>query len=412
MSYSELIKNFEKIRDYMKEFYIYGFKSREEYNKKSARSYDNEKRRIESYLGSYMYFRQKEHEKNVFLSIDSRSSSRNPLYNALKAKSFTDGDITLHFIIFDILHSPEIRLSLSEITEKIDKDYLSHFEIPMMFDESTVRKKLQEYAKIGIIETEKQGKKMLYSRTPENDLSSLTDAVSFFSETGLCGVVGSFILDKTDYDEEFFSFKHHYITHALESEILCTLFDAMRQKASVTVNNKSRRSGSEKPEKIVPLKIFVSVQNGRRYLAAYSPQHRNFKLQRLDYLSDVKIEAPYSAFDEKRTEFAEVQKHMWGVVTDKKEELEHVEFCVHVDEGEEYIVSRLEREKRTGTVEKIDENTWRFSADVYDASELNPWIRTFVGRIKSINYSNVLYENRFRMDLCDMYRLYNIGGEE
>ena len=89
-----------------------------------------------------------------------------------------------------------------------------------------------------------------------------------------------------------------------------------------------------------------------------------------------------------------------------------VEFCVHVDEGEEYIVSRLEREKRTGTVEKIDENTWRFSADVYDASELNPWIRTFVGRIKSINYSNVLYENRFRMDLCDMYRLYNIGGEE
>ena len=35
MAYSELIKSFEKIRDYMREFYIYGFKSREEYNKKS-----------------------------------------------------------------------------------------------------------------------------------------------------------------------------------------------------------------------------------------------------------------------------------------------------------------------------------------------------------------------------------------
>lgn len=33
-SYSELIKNFEKIRSYMREFYVYGFKSREEYNKK------------------------------------------------------------------------------------------------------------------------------------------------------------------------------------------------------------------------------------------------------------------------------------------------------------------------------------------------------------------------------------------
>lgn len=56
MAYSELIKNFERIRDYMREFYVYGFKSREEYDAKSARSYDNERRRIESWLGDYMSF--------------------------------------------------------------------------------------------------------------------------------------------------------------------------------------------------------------------------------------------------------------------------------------------------------------------------------------------------------------------
>ena len=27
MAYSELIKNFERIRDYMREFYVYGFKT-------------------------------------------------------------------------------------------------------------------------------------------------------------------------------------------------------------------------------------------------------------------------------------------------------------------------------------------------------------------------------------------------
>ena len=41
MAYSELIKNFDRIRDYMRQFYVYGFKSRTEYDKKSARSYDN-----------------------------------------------------------------------------------------------------------------------------------------------------------------------------------------------------------------------------------------------------------------------------------------------------------------------------------------------------------------------------------
>ena len=45
MAYSELIKNFERIRDYMREFYVYGFESRDEYDAKSARSYDNELRR-------------------------------------------------------------------------------------------------------------------------------------------------------------------------------------------------------------------------------------------------------------------------------------------------------------------------------------------------------------------------------
>ena len=99
MAYSELIKNFNKIRDYMRDFYVYGFKSRDDYTKKSARSYDDEKRRIESWLGDYMKFHQTADGKNVFLSIDSRVTRHNPLYKAWKTKSFTDGDITLHFIV-------------------------------------------------------------------------------------------------------------------------------------------------------------------------------------------------------------------------------------------------------------------------------------------------------------------------
>lgn len=30
-AYSELIKNFEKMRGFVREFYVYGFKSRQEY---------------------------------------------------------------------------------------------------------------------------------------------------------------------------------------------------------------------------------------------------------------------------------------------------------------------------------------------------------------------------------------------
>ena len=123
MAYSELVKDFKRIRDYMREFLVYGFKNRSEYDAKSARSYDNERRRLENWLGGYMSFHREASGKSVFISIDSRAIRCNPLYNAFKAKSFTAGDMTLHFFIMDILANGE-KMTAREILEKIEDDYL------------------------------------------------------------------------------------------------------------------------------------------------------------------------------------------------------------------------------------------------------------------------------------------------
>jgi len=411
-SYSELIKNFEKIRSYMREFYVYGFKSREEYNKKSARSYDDERRRMESWLGDHMSFVRTPEGKNVFISIDSRVSQHNPFYKALKAKSFTDGDITLHFILFDILHSPEVVLSLPEILEKID-EYLDGFASPMVFDESTVRKKLKEYIELGVILGQKEGRKMLYRRAEELALPDITDILNFYSEVAPCGVIGSFLLDKQEETNDNFSFKHHYITSAMDSTVLAMLFKAMREKSVITVNNMSRRSEEPRQNRIIPLRIFISVQNGRQHLLAYQPDFNAIKSFRIDYLSDVKIEEPTPRFDELRAELDQKQAHMWGVTvkTKRHEEecLEHIDFTVQVAENEEHIIRRLEREKRIGHIERIDENTYRFTAEVYDTSEMIPWIRTFICRITDLHFSNKVLEKQFKKDIQEMYRMYGIG---
>ena len=107
MAFNELIKNFDNIRLLMRDFYVFGFKSRADFADKSARSYDNERRRIESWLGEYMYFRQNAGGKNCFISVDSRKIRHNPFYKALKAKSFTVNDIMLHFFLLDILQPGE-----------------------------------------------------------------------------------------------------------------------------------------------------------------------------------------------------------------------------------------------------------------------------------------------------------------
>lgn len=414
-SYSELIKNFEKIRAYMRDFYVYGFKSRDDYQKKSARSYDDERRRLESWLGDHMSFVRTPEGKNVFISIDSRTIRHNPLYNAWKAKSFTDGDITLHFILFDILHDPSVKRTIAELLQEIDTKYLAGFETPMMFDESTIRKKLKEYCEAGIVVAEKEGRKVYYRRTDGTSISNLNDVLHYFSEVAPCGVIGSFILDKEVSDTDAFTFKHHYITGAIDSGVLAALFAAMREKRAVTVTNMSRKKDMPRRIRIIPLRVLISVQNGRQHLFAYLPEYNFFTSYRIDYLSNVKLEDPTPRFDELRAELDRMQSKMWGVSVKRNkwgnDYLEHVEFTIKVEDNEEYIVRRLEREKRIGTVEKLDEHTYRFSADVYDTSEMIPWIRTFICRIDKMNFSNRTIENQFKKDLEAMYRMYGIRQE-
>nr|WP_294657066.1 WYL domain-containing protein [uncultured Anaerotignum sp.] len=412
MAYSELVKNFNRIRDYMREFYIYGFKSREEYTRKSARSYDDERRRIESWLGDYMGFRQNADGKNVFISIDSRAASHNPLYKAWKTKSFTDGDITLHFILMDIFASAQKALSLTEITEQID-EYLSVFPEPKTFDVSTVRKKLNEYISEGIVLGEKQGKSMYYSWTMEKcDLDR--DILDFFSEIAPCGVIGSFLLDQVKEQDIHFSFKHHYITSAMDSEILCSVFMAIREKRSVILETYNRHKERVSESHVVPLRVMVSAQSGRQYLIAYAPRFRRILSFRTDHIASVKIGEVSERFDQMRQKLDEMQKHMWGVSTQNRwgNRMEHVEFTIRYGAGEKHIPKRLEREKRCGTVVHLDENTSRFTADVYDASELIPWIRTFICRITEIHISNEKLEEQFLEDIKAMYALYGLEDGE
>lgn len=411
-SYKELIKNFERIRGYMREFYVYGFKSRNDYDKKSARSYDDERRRLESWLGDYMRFERNRDGKNMFISIDSRVTVHNPLYRAFKAKSFTDRDITLHFIIFDILYDSTVKMTLPEILDTIDNEYLCGYSEPMVFDESTVRKKLKEYVEEGIICIEKYGRTVLYYRATDN-VKINGDAVQFFSEIAPCGVIGSFILDKLSEPQENFSFKHHYINVALDSDVLATIFDAMGKKSYITATNLGRKSGEPKSVRLVPLRIFCSVQNGRQHLLAYEPGFGMIKSYRVDYLSDIKIDEVCENFDKYRALMNETQAHMWGVNNRKDtEQLEKVEFTVRFDKGEEYIVGRLMREKRGGKVEQIDENHCRFSIETYNCNELVPWIRTFICRITDIHFSDVIVDTRFKKDMKRMYKMYGIGGAE
>lgn len=409
MAYSELVKSFERIRDYVREFYVYGFRTRGQYDKKSLRSYDNERRRLESWLGDYIGSHRTAGGKNMFLSIDSRSTGSSPLNRVLKSKSFTDGDITLHFILFDILSESD-GIPLSELTERVD-GYLCGFDSPMSFEDSTVRKKLAEYIKLGLVIAEKSGRQTLYRKAPQRDLKRWREALEFFSEAGMCGVLGSFLLDKQGGGSELFTFKHHYVTHVLESEVLCSLLLAIHDRRSVGFSYYRRKHRDWSDLSGVPLKIFVSVQTGRRWVVMSNPLNGRLESYRLDYLRDVTLRGECPQYDALCDRLCAARKTMWGISFVPHSRAERVSFTIRIGSGEEYLWLKLQREKRCGSVERTDENTAVFTAEVNDSGELVPWVRSFIGNIVSLDFSNKAVEKKLRDDMNLMYSIYCVEDD-
>ena len=154
--FQELIKNFDRTRDYIREFFVYGFKSRGEFSEKSGRTYDNERRRLESWLGGYIQESHTARGKQVAISVDSKSIPQNPLYGAWKSISFTDRDIQLHFFLLDCLWNQPAGKTARELCDEMAEAY------GQVFDSQTVRLKLKEYEELGILGARKAGKSLRY----------------------------------------------------------------------------------------------------------------------------------------------------------------------------------------------------------------------------------------------------------
>lgn len=422
----------------MRDFFLYGFKTREEYDRKSARSYDNERRRIQSYLGSLISFRQTPSGKNAFISLEGRSVTHNPLYQAFKAKSFTNKDITLHFLLLDILSGNSY--SLKDILRIMDTEYLPAFQNPISFDESTLRKKLKEYEELGVVVSQKSGKTVTYRLSEDKIcLAEYKEAIRFFTEENPLGVIGSYLEDrmqaeevrlpgrndengkclpdkrnenrthlpgKSDCAEEYLTFKNHYIMNAYDAEITELILQGIHEKRLLEITSFSRGDAGVKQQTVIPYKLYVSTQGGRNYLFCMDADNLRPYSLRVDYIQKGKVGEVCADYDRLLKVCERAGEHMWGVSCAKYRRYEHIEMDIYVGADEPFIVRRLEREKRCGAVSKVDEETYRFSADVLDAYEMMPWIRTFFGRIKAIRCDNEDVKNQLKIDMVKMLKQY------
>lgn len=405
--FNELIKSFAKSREYVRDFFVYGFKTRDEFAGWSSRTYDNERRRLESWLAGYVRQEHTGKSKNIYLSIDSNLLDANPLYRVWKTKSFTDNDIMLHFYILDdLLQAP------AKTADEITDDILLKYGI--VFDSQIVRRKCNQYAQEGILHRKKSGREILYRLAPpaEELFSShpgLRDAVKLYQLSSPLGVIGNTIMDTASFQNDLFRIKHSFFVHTLEDEILLLLLQAIHEERSAALTIKSTKSDSLLTTEGVPLKIFVSTRTGRRYLCLYLPKAKRFTNVRMDAVKEVSIEEPFPDYQSIHAKLEQNKASAWGVSFQNDNHLhsEHVKLTLHINElSESHIVKRLEREGKSGIIRRTAPDTFTYETDVFDANEMLPWIRTFTGRIISIDSDCPQLAKRFQRDFLTMYHMY------
>ena len=412
-SFSELIKNFDKTRDYVRDFFIYGFKVRSDFSRKSKRTYDNERRRAESWLSEHIRYEDSTRGRQVSLTVDSGHIAENPLYQAYYAKSFTDNDIRLHFFLLDLLSDGKPQ-TLTGLTEGLLREYGAFFDV------QTVRGKLREYCGEGLILADKQGHSTFYRLSPDTvesyleEFPGLDDALRFFSEVQPFGVIGSSILKSAGLHNDVFLQKHNAIVRTLEDEMLCTVLDAIAAHRSLHFRVYSSRAAlcgaiEGREGACIPLQIFTSVQTGRRYLIGYVPAYGRFNAFRLDFLREVKPGETCVDFEQYAEGLRRNLPRLFGVSFGSRQEdgtVTPLTVTIHIGTDEGFIRERIARELRCGICETLDTQTVRLTLDVFDPKEVLPWLRTFTGRILSVEGGSAAVREQFSSDLARMHDMY------
>lgn len=404
--YNELVKNFSKIRDYMREFFIYGYKTRDGYDQKSARSYDDARRRINSILEDYITFSQDKNGKRTSITISTNNIASNPFYAAYGSKSFTDNDISLHFLLLDILDGRS--MTADEIADVISLDY------QLLYDTQTIRKKLKEYEEEGIFIKQKDGRALRYTLNKECladfiPKDKITDFLSFFSEVAPFGEVGHYLMQENDIENTKFWFKHHYLAKVLDDPILLEIVKAIEDKRCIQFTNYSERLEDSRDFVAFPMKILSSVQNGRRFVLMLSVDRKYYTCFRLDYIKAVTLlnEFPKRFVAEETALLDKKMASTWGMGIKRTARLDKLEMELFIDEEKEkYILERLKMEGRNGVVERLSDNHFKYTATTFDAGEMLPWVKSFTGRVISVKAQNPKIQEVFESDTNRMYEMY------
>lgn len=393
-----LIRDYSDIRDILRDIYIFGCFSRDDFIKKgiSGRKYDNEQRRIMSYLPE-KFIKKKRVGKRVlpYCSYAMTEMPENFMAETYRNKSFTMLDFMSYFLVLAILNTND-GMSLAELLEVLPDE-----NDEVIYTKDNLRKKIDELTEKGLVISEKKGRNVVY-KVVEDSLAVFEDEelvdlywlLEFMKNIVPLEMPFYFLQNKLKLylfaernieldDIHPFQYKSNHLFNILDNEVIMKVLRAISEKKKVLVRYLYR--GDEKEEIIIPIKIIHECTYSRQYLLYYRVNNECIRTKRIDKIVSVDIKATVEDLDLNRAyQEAEAMDNAWcvsnvGCIPDEVK----IEFYIN-EETELYVLERIKREGKNGTLKKVESGVYLFTIKVSDPLEMTPWIRSFGERAKVV----------------------------
>ena len=408
------LEKLNRCRQFMREFSLYGL-SNHLVMKENRSAYNQFLGMMTKWLKAYACKCGYKSSTRHFLAMESRDLDENPLAIFFKSKEILGSEMAAHFGLLFALADGQYK-TVAGLQSQIPVDNKRLWAV------------LKDYEALGLIERKTIGNRFEFRMVElDFDLKSNVDAIGFFSEVDPLGVTGHFLKDR--YRAKFrvlpktpFRYRYKFWHHLTDAEILETLLVCIKNQTPVRVrlyhwiqshdmqykvpanytlvdakgnivNLDSSTTKCWLSADVIPEKIYSSVQTGRRYVMGYYVDSGEFAAIRIDRIEEATAVSYHkqdvgTEDNNYKSRFTDELRHIWGVSTKNAPKTVHVEFEIMDSYPASPVLKRLEAEKRCGTIERISPYSARFMVDVYDGRELFPWIRSFIGYILNVSFSD------------------------
>lgn len=408
-----LIRDYSNIRSILRDVYIFGCYSKDDFVKSgmSARKYDNEKKRIMSYISKdFIYQRNVNRKSIMYCSYHMENGSRNYMAETYRNKTFTMLDFMSYFFVLQLL-SDGNEMTLGDILQALPEN-----NEDVLFTKDNLRVKLEELVEQRLIEIVKYGKTVKYRISvdiwedfSDKELQDIYLFLDFLMNTYPVEVPFYFLRSKLRLYMEIkrgisseqlqspMQYKHNHLFNVVDNDVILDVLKAIKGKRRIQI----KLNGNENDSVFVtlPIKVLHDSTYGRQYVFCYSEAEEKVVVVRVDHIADLELKDSADIdFDSIVEKCMKAIDDCWCTSLTDKEPVNVVIEFMFDEQNESYVRRRLIREGHGALIQKITDGLYRMTISVNDPAEMIPWIRSFGERARVISSGEYKIEDRIKKD--------------